>query len=101
MTEYIDKIFVERMLKAITDDEELIINALNSLPTADVIPIPMGATNGDMVKSLFPSERGEQYIHMTPTHLMYDGLDYLKEFRKEWWNAPYDVGGDEHESNEY
>ena len=54
------------------------------------IQIPDNATNGDVIKALFPSERDEH--SMTPIHLMYDGLDFVKEFRREWWNAPYKEG---------
>lgn len=51
------------------------------------IPIPDNATNGDVIKLMFPSDAKE--LDMSKSHLMYYGLDYIKEFRKEWWNAPY------------
>lgn len=37
MAEYVNTIFVERMLESITDDKELIANAMDSLPIAEVI----------------------------------------------------------------
>ncbi|MCR5312168.1 MAG: hypothetical protein K6E54_00700 [Bacteroidaceae bacterium] len=52
-------------------------------------PISKDATNGDIIKAMFPDERGEHYRDIAPMHLMYDGLDYMKEFRTDWWNAPY------------
>ena len=45
------------------------------------------ARNGDVIKYMFPSDEKEH--HLSKSHLMYDGLDYIKEFRKDWWNAPY------------
>lgn len=52
-------------------------------------PIPDNATNGEMLMTMFSDERGEHFSYLTPLHLMYDGLDFIKEFRIEWWNAPY------------
>ena len=49
--------------------------------------IPDNATNGDILKMMFPSDANE--LNMSKLHLMYDGLDYIHEFRKDWWNAPY------------
>ena len=49
--------------------------------------IPDNATNGDVLKMMFPSDANE--LDMSKLHLMYDGLDYIHEFRKDWWNAPY------------
>lgn len=44
-------------------------------------------TNGDILKMMFPSDANE--LNMSKLHLMYDGLDYIHEFRKDWWNSPY------------
>lgn len=52
-----------------------------------VVVIPDNTTNGDVIKTLFPSDAGE--LDMSKSHLMYAGLDYIQEFRKDWWNAPY------------
>lgn len=49
--------------------------------------IPDGVTNGDVIKAMFPSDVKE--LDMSKSHLMYDGLDYIKEFRKDWWDTPY------------
>lgn len=58
----------------------------------DAIPVPKNATNGDMIKAMFPSDKNE--LDISKLHLMYDGLDFIKEFRKDWWNAPYTGGED-------
>lgn len=42
------------------------------------IEIPDGATNGDMIKDIFPSE---VWLQMK-----------AREFNKTWWNAPYKGG---------
>lgn len=46
--------------------------------TVNAIPIPDGATNGDMIKDIFPSE---VWLQMK-----------AREFNKTWWNAPYEGG---------
>ena len=42
------------------------------------IEIPDGATNGDMIKAVFPLE---VWLQMK-----------AREFNKSWWNAPYEGG---------
>jgi len=46
--------------------------------TENVIPIPEGATNGDMFKATFPD-------------LVNSNMDLVDAFNnaKRWWNAPY------------
>lgn len=39
-------------------------------------PIPDNATNGDVIKAMFPNE-----------------YDFETDFDAEWWNAPYQKGG--------
>lgn len=64
-------------------------------PTVNAIPIPEGATNGDMIKAMFPN------IEVKP-HMAYglkNGIKirvYIDEFSvfdlwfpTRWWNAPY------------
>jgi hypothetical protein len=61
---------------------------LQTEPSADVIPIPRGATNGDMIKAMFPNieygkdELGNVFI-VSSAQLCYIA------FRECWWNAPY------------
>lgn len=67
-----------------------------SLPTADVIPIPEGATNGDMIKAMFPNARvseifpscnGDEvyYVSIEKFNCVTNGMRIMKS----WWNAPY------------
>lgn len=41
-------------------------------------PIPDNATNGDVLKAIFPNE-----------------YDFETDFDEEWWNSPYQKGGKE------
>lgn len=61
---------------------------INECKIADAIPIPEGATNGDMMKAMFPNiesrldkKTGIMLVKWT------DGT--TKTFKAEWWNAPY------------
>lgn len=69
-------------------------------PTANVISIPAGATNGDVIKAMFPN------IEVKP-HMAYglkNGIKvrvYIDEFSvfdlwfpTRWWNAPYKRGSE-------
>ena len=51
-------------------------------------PIPDNATNGDVIKAMFPSE--EIYRHT----FGYDLGDDCS-FNENWWKAPYQKGGKE------
>lgn len=67
------------------------IKALSTEPSADAIPIPEGATNGDMIKTMFPNvecgkdELGNVFIISSAQ------LGYIA-FRESWWNALYKKG---------
>jgi len=57
-------------------------------PTVEAIPIPKGATNGDIIKAIFPNFQCEdetEYFHrlMNPNN-----TEFLKT-SKNWWNSPY------------
>ena len=49
-------------------------------------PLPDNATNGDVIKALFPNEKFEKgitIIHNTSSSDRFMSFDY------EWWNTPY------------
>lgn len=54
-------------------------------PTVQAIPIPDNATNGDMIKAMFPNEL---LTSITSTLWWGDNMS----FNKDWWNAPYKRG---------
>ena len=55
---------------------------LEQLTSFDAIPIPEGATNGDMIKAMFPNisiyEHGSTY-----------SVNNEYNFNSTWWNKPY------------
>lgn len=56
----------------------------------DVIPIPAGATNGDMIKAMFPN--GKEYDNDGDVRYEIEiDFDYsfCSYFDGVWWNAPY------------
>lgn len=60
--------------------------------TVNAIVIPEGATNGDMIKALFPNIKINDIDCLK---MIYTGIDYKNmigfnlDATKEWWNAPY------------
>lgn len=54
----------------------------------NLIEIPKGATNGDMIKALFPNEE----IVESDGACVYVGVKM--RFDKDWWNAPYESEGE-------
>lgn len=100
MKEYIDRNeFLKRfnVLYNVLDNLErmLYVDALSKLidtPTVDAIEIPKNATNGDMIKSLFPNGTesiGRKKIYYS----FYPNGDM--EFNIAWWNAPFKKGREE------
>ena len=93
MAEYIDRMQLETDTEWSEYDDDFISyskSQINSLPTADVIPIPEGATNGDVIKAMFPQwdlreEIGYEYKLFGETH-KFEGL-----VDEDWWNSPYHI----------
>lgn len=59
---------------------------------------PKGATNGDMVKALFPNAEIKSGDKKENRNIIYVWIDNwcIGSFRLDWWNAPY-KRGDENE----
>ena len=59
----------------------------------DFIETPEGATNGDMIKAMFPSaSETDHFIVNSPIgNIIYIRLEKYQEMRvqQDWWNAPY------------
>ena len=108
MAEYIDKVRAMNIIASGKNDNAYfgttskdweVIDFLKTVPTANVIPIPRGATNGDMIKAMFnipDSEIDEglstTYLYTNTRVLKGGSQDYLREqitFNRDWWNAPY------------
>ena len=78
---------IKRCMNGIDNEFIPIVQDAPAVPT---IPIPEGATNGDMIKALFPNVKikGKNNCYET-----YFGIGTaLQFFNKKWWNAPYKRG---------
>lgn len=53
----------------------------------NLIEIPKNATNGDVIKALFPCEEKDEDFGDGTT--LYKGLDFSQFFHTDWWKAPY------------
>ena len=74
-------------------------NAIFSLIDAldNGTPIPDNATNGDVIKAMFPNTEVDDYDYgKDPVIDVYgiDDIEYIT-LRKAWWNSPYQKGGKE------
>ena len=76
--------------------EELIRNLKHTDDVLKVlencIEIPNGATNGDMIKTMFPNIEIEGIGGEIKCIAVKNGTSY---FALDWWNAPYKKGGEE------
>ena len=65
---------------------------INGAVEVQAIPIPEGATNGDMIKAMFPNCEQKEYIHNGYFDMYFDNdlknASYMR-VSKYWWNAPY------------
>lgn len=80
---------------------DLCNDTANLLETLEIesdnaIIIPEGATNGDMIKAMFPSARVSQIFLISNDDEVYyvtvekvDGITNEMRVMKSWWNAPY------------
>ena len=76
-----------------TTKGELII-ALEGLERS--VELPYNATNGDMIRAMFPSneieiEKGIVWVHR------FGGNRGWQRFLEDWWNAPYKVESEDKE----
>ena len=55
------------------------------------IPIPENATNGDVIKAIFPNGTTEKFV----TFMRFIDGEYCFNFSADWWNAPFQKGGKE------
>ena len=57
---------------------------------ANGTPIPDNATNGDVIKAMFPNVKTELGVDKV---IFARGLNNVTPFSEEWWNAKYQKGG--------
>lgn len=63
------------------------------------IPIPDNATNGEILKTMFPNIEADEAKTNTGGYIEVKYLDTTDKcdataFRKNWWNAPYKRGNE-------
>jgi len=65
------------------------------LAMANGTPIPDNATNGDVIKAMFPKAYVDDYDYGKDPVIDVYGIDDTEyvTFRKAWWNAQYQKGG--------
>jgi len=57
--------------------------------TINAIVIPKNATNGDVIKAMFPDVK-IMWITQTKIDVTFmNNQDYITELDAKWWNAPY------------
>jgi hypothetical protein len=61
------------------------------IPIHNAIIIPNGATNGDMIKDMFPNAKTWEVtrddVHCA--YIEFKDICEIKSFPLSWWNAPY------------
>lgn len=66
------------------------IKPIEYFDKVDAIVIPEGATNGDMVKVVFPNFE-ENVTIVCDTILLERYMPYCKmQFHRDWWDSPYE-----------
>ena len=80
---------IESIQSADFNSIETIREWIDNAPTVPAITIPDNATNGDMIKALFPNQDSDAVDSAALLGL--DGY-VLSTFPKSWWNAPYKRG---------
>lgn len=90
----------EREYKVICENNYVAVCACPNLLSNAIkngTPIPDNATNGDMIKAMFPNTEVDDYDYGKDPIIDVYGIDDTEyiTLRKAWWNAPYQKGGKE------
>jgi hypothetical protein len=83
-----------KWLKWVNKEEKRVFNNKNACTP---IYVPRGATNGDVIKAMFPAAKvnNTKYSYVVEVKLPYHSkYDTGLLFDKEWWNAPYKRGSE-------
>lgn len=91
MTEYLSRDEILKWRETITTDDYsgnetldvVAVEEILEVEPVDVIPIPDGATNGDMIMAMF----GCMVIEISNEKVYVEHIYF--PFDEEWWNAPY------------
>lgn len=81
-----------KWLKWVTKEEKRVFNNKNACTP---IYVPKGATNGDMIKAMFPQvtvpSEDRATIHC---YIENQVTEFTAMSMKDWWNAPYKRGSE-------
>lgn len=93
MKEYIDKSDVNGLVQMGWSGDAIVTAIMNDgISSVPAIPIPEGATNGDVIKAMFPNCEQKENIHNGYFEMYFDNdlknASYMR-VSKDWWNAPY------------
>lgn len=75
------------------DDVSMEFDVLDNQPTVNAIPIQKDATNGDMIKAMFPNaqidyhEKSDLVDRYVIVYIK--DCDTCQDYSYDWWNAPY------------
>ena len=76
-----------------TDDLAEINQIIDAAPTIDAVILPKGATNGDMIKTMFSNVEIKEKNNV---YEVYFGVGTaIQFFNHQWWNAPYKAESEE------
>jgi hypothetical protein len=78
----------QKELLSAYDDVSMEFEVLDRQPLVSAIPIPRGATNGDMIKAMFPNAEYKEDVLGNVFVISSAQLGYIA-FRECWWNTPY------------
>ena len=83
------KNWYDEYIKFMTREEiESMDGIIENAPTINAIPIPKDATNGDMIKAIFPDVEVKERNNV---YEVYFGVGTaIQFFNHQWWNAPYE-----------
>ena len=56
-------------------------------------PIPDNATNGDMIKAMFPYGKYNEYFADVEMKTVKNDTRFKSVFDRDWWDEPYQEGG--------
>ena len=89
------KNWYDEYIKFMTREEiESMNGIIENAPTINAIPIPKDATNGDMIKAMFPKADIEYWAEYSAYSVIFPFDNDVKYFSYDWWNAPYKAESD-------
>lgn len=65
------------------------VNCVNGMPSVEAIPIPKGATNGDILRTIFPKAKHELQKFYEEDTIVFDLDGFYMRISSDWWNSPY------------